>query len=73
MRALRRAGFNPPWPTEVGPMTRHSCQLWALFYVNNCPIQHLPHRDGQRFTLLLLHSLFHADGVGHQLRVAQNR
>ena len=33
MRALRRAGFNPPWPTEVGPTTRHSCRLWALFHV----------------------------------------
>jgi len=33
-RALRRAGFNPPWPTEVGPTTRHSCRLWALFHVN---------------------------------------
>jgi len=21
-RALRRAGFNPPWPTEVDPTTR---------------------------------------------------
>jgi len=20
-------GFNPPWPTEVGPTTRHSCRL----------------------------------------------
>ena len=26
-------GFNPPWPTEVDPTTRHSCRLWALFYV----------------------------------------
>jgi len=34
MRALRRAGFNPPWPTEVDPTTRHSCRLWALFHVN---------------------------------------
>jgi len=33
MRALRRAGFNPPWPTEVGPTTRHFCRLWALFHV----------------------------------------
>jgi len=35
MRALRRAGFNPPWPTEVGPTTSHSCQLWALFHVKS--------------------------------------
>ena len=27
-------GFNPPWPTEVGPTTRHSCRLWELFHVN---------------------------------------
>ena len=27
-------GFNPPWPTEVGPTTRHSCRLRALFHVN---------------------------------------
>jgi len=33
MRALRRAGFNPPWPTEVGPTARHSCRLWALYHV----------------------------------------
>ena len=35
MRALRRAGFNPPWPTEVGPTTSHSCRLWALFHVKS--------------------------------------
>ena len=27
-------GFNPPWPRKVGPTTRHSCRLWALFHVN---------------------------------------
>jgi len=35
MLALRRAGFNPPWPTEVGPTTRHACRLWALFHVKD--------------------------------------
>jgi len=28
-------GFNPPWPTEVGPTTCHSCRLWALFQVKS--------------------------------------
>ncbi len=32
----------------------------------------LPLRVEQRFALLLLHRLFHADGVGHQLKVAQD-
>ena len=32
----------------------------------------LPLRTEQRFALSLLHRLFHADGVGHQLQVAQN-
>ncbi|NCN70847.1 MAG: hypothetical protein GW907_06830 [Betaproteobacteria bacterium] len=31
MCALSRAGFNPPWPTEVGPKTRHSCRLGLSF------------------------------------------
>ena len=34
MHGLRRAGFNPPWPTEVSPTTSHSWRLWALFRVN---------------------------------------
>ena len=32
----------------------------------------LPLRIKQRFALLLLHRLFHADRVGHQLQVAQD-
>ena len=30
MRALRRAGFNPPWPTEVGPTTLKSALRHAI-------------------------------------------
>ncbi len=42
------------------------------FAPDNCSIQHLHLRSEQRFALLLLHRLFHADRVGHQLQVAQN-
>ena len=30
-RVLRRAGFNPPWPTKVGPTTSHFSRLSWFF------------------------------------------
>lgn len=41
-------------------------------HVERLPFAVLPLNADQRFPLLLLHRLFHAEGVGHQLQVAQN-